>query len=324
MERKHFTFSCSGIPQGIVGRCEKADGAAAFGEGGLWVSPAVDSGEDGTVWDTALIDCIRPEKGSFRFIAAASDSDYIEHDGGKIPLTKALADYIRGGASPVEELDAAVFVDADAVPLHKLRGRWLLFAVQFFPEQGSAFMMKSVSVSCSAASYMELLPEVFAKTDNGALNDLLAMYRAVTDETDRSILGLERRLDPDRATGKDLERLLAWQGIGVTAIWEEQRLRELIKNSARLVRLKGTQEALSELFEILLGEKPIITAEKGAMSFSAEVSREAVKSGRHYAELLRLLKDFSPAGITPRLVIRRAGAEDMTLSDDRFGSGFII
>ena len=56
MERKHFTFSCSGIPQGIVGRCEKADGAAAFGEGGLWVSPAADSGEDGTVWDTALID----------------------------------------------------------------------------------------------------------------------------------------------------------------------------------------------------------------------------------------------------------------------------
>lgn len=324
MEIKNYTFSCSGVPQGIVSGCSHKDGGAAFCGGGLWVSPAVDSGADGTIWDAALVDCIRPEKGSFRFIAAASDSDHILHDGREIPLTQALADYIRGGASPIEELDAAVFVDADIIPLHRLRGRWLLFAMQFFAGQDSDFTVKSVGVRTSDETYMDLLPEVFRKTDNGTLEDMLAMFRAVTDETDREIMNLENRLDPDRAKGRDLERLLSWQGTGVTAIWEEDRLRRLIKNSARLVRLKGTEQALSELFEILLGEKPVITAEKGALSFSVEVSHTAVRSGRHYAELLRLLKDFSPVGITPRLVVKRTGDEDMTLSDDRFGSGFVL
>lgn len=325
-DRKRFTFSAGGVLPGIM-RGGIMNGGAVFSEGGLWVISPVDSGEAGTVWDRALIDCARPDKGYFRFIAVASDKDHILHNGARIPLENALAEYILGGSSPVEEMSAAAFVDPQTAPLHRLRGRWLLFAMQFFPEKGQSFRLRSVQVECPFRSYMEALPEVFGRTDDGSLSGLLAMYRAVTDETDRRITGFGARLSPELATGKDLERLLSWQGIGVTAIWDEARLRTLIRNSARLVRLKGTREAISELFTILLGETPEINAESGGFSFTVAVSHEAVGSGRRYAELLRLLKDFSPAGVEPRLLIRRGGSgsgDGAVLSDDSFGSGFIL
>ena len=324
-DRKRFAFTAGGTLPGIVRGCA-ADCGAVFSAGGLWVAPPADSGEAGTVWGRALIDVERPEKGYFRFIAAASDRDYIEHNGGRIPLERALAEYLMGGSSPVEEMSAAAFIDPSAAPLHRLKGRWLLFAVQFFPEKGQSFRLNSVELECPFRSYMEALPEVFSRTDNGNLEGLLAMYRAVTDETDRRIIGFGRRLSPELASGKDLERLLAWQGIGVTAIWEEKRLRELIKASARLVRLKGTREAISGLFTILLGEEPEIDAPAGSFSFTVTVSHSSIGSGRRYAELLRLLEDFSPAGVKPRLVVRGGGAagDGTVLSDDSFGSGFVL
>ena len=161
--------------------------------------------------------------------------------------------------------------------------------------------------------------------DNGNLTDLLAMYSAVTSETDRGLTTLGGRLCPDSASGSELERLLAWQGIGVTAIWEEERLRALVKNSARLIRLKGTVQALSDLFGILLGEKPEIITDSAAASVTVKVEYKAVGSGRRHAELLRLLEDFTPAGVNARLVIKRGKVPDgFTLSDDSFGSGFVL
>ena len=322
-DRKRFTFS-GGILPGVL-RGSSSGGEAVFSEGGLWVAPPCDSGESGTVWDSARIECLRPAKGYFRFIAAASDERYIRHNGSEIPLENALAEYILGGSSPVESMSAAAFIDPQTAPLHRLKGRWLLFAVQFFPERGQSFTMKRVELTCPFQSYMQALPEVFSRMDNGNLADLLAMYSAVTSETDRVLTALGESLCPDSASGKELERLLAWQGIGVTAIWEEERLRTLVKNSARLIRLKGSVQALSELFGILLGEKPEITADSNTASVTVTVEYKAVGSGRRHAELLRLLGDFTPAGVNSRLVIRRGKVPDgFTLSDDSFGSGFVL
>lgn len=323
MDRKRFTFSGGALP-GVV-RGAVSAGEPVFSEGGLWVAPPCDSGESGTVWDSAIIECARPEKGYFRFIATASDERYLRHNGKDIPLENALAEYILGGNSTMDDMNAAAFIDPHTVPLHHLKGRWLLFAFQFFPERGQSFRIKRVDISGPFLSYMQALPEVFSRTDNGALADLLAMYAAVTNETDSRIVSLGNSLCPDSASGSDLERLLAWQGIGVTAIWEEQRLRMLVKNSARLVRLKGTAQALSDLFEILLGEKPVISMDSAGASVTVTVNYKAVGSGRHYAELLRLLEDFTPAGVRSRLIVKRGAEPDgFTLSDDPFGSGFVL
>lgn len=321
--RKRFTFSGAPLP-GIL-RGVFTGEETAFSEGGLWVCPPCDSGESGTVWDSARIECLRPERGYFRLIAAASDERYISHNDTKIPIENALAEYILGGSSPVESMNAAVFIDPQTVPLHRLKGRWLLFAVQFFPERGQSFTMKRIELTCPFQSYMQALPEVFSRMDNGNLTDLLALFSAVTLETDRELITFGGRLCPDSAAGKELERLLVWQGIGVTAIWEEERLRSLVKNSARLVRLKGTVQALSDLFGILLGEKPEISEDSTSASVTVTVEHKSVGSGRRYAELLRLLRDFTPAGVNARLVVKRVEVPDgTTLSDDSFGSGFIL
>ncbi|MGN1119559.1 MAG: hypothetical protein ACI4Q4_04320, partial [Oscillospiraceae bacterium] len=105
-------------------------------------------------------------------------------------------------------------------------------------------------------------------------------------------------------------------------------MRKLLRESARLTRLKGTEEAISELFEILLGKAPVIVTDSADYSFSVKVEYDCVPSGRHHAELLRLLEDFSPAGVVPHLELCRSGTGGIdggiVLSDDDFGSGFVL
>ncbi len=307
---------------------QRTESGLSFSQGGLWISPAIDSGMAGMIWDRANVLAAMKKTDCLRLTVIASDDSFISHNNQKIPIEKALAELICGKSELLSDMAALSFVNPTAIPLHRLRGRYLWFAAEFFPESGNTITVESITVSYPYNSYMQALPEIFTKLDNGSLADLLAMFKLITDETDYEITHFGEELNPDTATGEELERLLSWQGIGVTAIWEESAMRKLLRESARLTRLKGTEEAISELFEILLGKAPVIVTDSADYSFSVKVEYDCVPSGRHHAELLRLLEDFSPAGVVPHLELWRSGTGridgGIVLSDDDFGSGFVL
>ncbi len=327
MESKLFTFFSDAY--GYIRNAALKDGELRLFDGGIWISRAIDSGETGTVWDKAEISSVPLENGFFRFTALARDEDNISVGNESYPAETALAAAVKGAPMLIEGLAAVSYVNPRTAPLHTLKGRFLWFLLEGFPEKGGYVGVSRVNVYCPHISFMSALPEVFARNDDGNLTSLLALYKEVFDRLDREITDFGRRLCPDTASGEDLARLVSWQGIKLSDIWGEDKLRRVVKSSARLIRLKGTCAALSELFEILLGKAPEITENSADFSFTVTIEHGSVPSGRHHAELLSLLRDFTPVGITSRLVLKneaRGGGLDngTSLTDDAFGSGFII
>ncbi|MGN0597190.1 MAG: hypothetical protein ACI4J1_07680, partial [Ruminiclostridium sp.] len=89
--------------------------------------------------------------------------------------------------------------------------------------------------------------------------------------------------------------------------------------------------ALLRLFELLLGETPIIEENSGGkpFAFTVKTKYSLIPDGAHHRELLYLLKEFSPAGTVPRLVLEKDGRktvldENTALWDEEFDSGIIL
>ena len=55
-----------------------------------------------------------------------------------------------------------------------------------------------------------------------------------------------------------LQWLSEWVELDDIFRWEEKKLRQLIKQSFSLYKLKGTKEGLSKIIELYIGEKPMI------------------------------------------------------------------
>ncbi len=330
MKSRLFSFGY-GAPTGYTKGVSIKDGALSMSENGVWISEAIDSGESGTIWDKAEISFDILGNGFFRFTAVVSDSDSVSLGAESYPVEMVLRAVCDGARASFENLSAVSFINPSIVPLHTLKGRFLWFFAEGFPEKKGSVRISRIKVRCPHISLINALPEVFFKDDDGTLTSLLAVYKNVFDRLDGEITGFGERLDPDSASGEDLKRLVSWQGIRVSDIWGEDKLRKVVKASARLIRMKGTRSAVSEIFEILLGEKPEITEDTEGFSFTVTVDYNSVPSGRHHFELLSLLRDFTPVGITSRMVLKnnsgitgKALDEGLSLTDDTFGSGFII
>lgn len=333
MNEKYYVFTGAVDLSGChLRNVRTEDGALIFSEGGAMLSPCLDSGESGTIWDRAEIS-FPPERGGyFRITVLSSDSLAVNIGGRSALFEQALEEIFTGGDISELTADAAAvsYISPDTAPLHALRGRYLWFIVEAFPEKGGRIRLNSVKICYPFRSLMDALPEIVRRTDSGRLASMLAAYRTVFDRLDRRIADFDSELDIDSAGGEALQRLVSWQGIPISRIWGDEILRNVTRESAQLIRRKGTKAALLRLFELLLGEAPIIEENSGgAFSFTVRVRYGLVPDGAHHRELLYLLKEFTPAGIVPRLLLERDGGGaslggGTTLSDEAFDSGIIL
>ncbi len=309
------------------------DGALVFSDGGLFISPCLDSGAGDTVWDVAEIGFPPAQNGYFCFTAFASDRLSADVGGQQAPFEQILEEIAAGRklSDMTSDITAVRFISPDTAPLHRIRGRYAWFIVEAFPENGGVIMLDSIRITYPFRSYMNALPEIIRRTDNGNLTSLLAMYRAVFDKLDRRIVDMGGELDIDLARGEALHRLVSWQGIPLSDFWGEDILRSVTRESAWLIRRKGTKAALSRLFELLLGEAPVIEENSGGdpFGFTVRVKYSLIPDGAHHRELLYLLGEFSPAGTSPRLRLDKDGGAPVldgttTLCDEEFDSGIIL
>lgn len=308
-------------------------GTLVFSKGGLLISPCLDSGAAGTVWDKAEITFPPQQDGYFCFTAFSSDKLTVDVGGQKTSFERVLEEISAGRqlSDIAADITAVRFISPDTAPLHRLRGRYAWFIAEAFPENGGTIRVDRIKISYPFISYMQALPEIVRRTDNGELASMLAMYKTVFDKTDRRIVEFDDELDIDRAQGEALNRLVSWQGIPLSGVWGEDILRSVTRESAWLIRRKGTKAALSRLFELLLGEPPMIEENSGGdpFSFTVKVRYSLIPDGARHRELLYLLNEFSPAGTTPRLLLDKEGGAaalggNAALCDEEFDSGIIL
>ncbi|MGN0596289.1 MAG: hypothetical protein ACI4J1_03040, partial [Ruminiclostridium sp.] len=212
---------------------KNADGEMLFGKGGIMISPCLDSGEKGTVWDKAEIVYPTSQNGYFCFTAFSSDSMYAEVGGQKTPVSRILEDIASG--RQLSEFDSDItavrFINPDNAPLHGLKGRYLWFIAEAFPEKDGAIAISSIKIRYPHISLMNALPEIIRRTDNGNLASMLALYKTVFDKLDSRIVNFDDELDIDLAQGEALKRLVSWQGVPVSDIWGEEILRRVTRES---------------------------------------------------------------------------------------------
>ncbi len=308
------------------------DGALVFLRGSVMISPCLDSGVSGTVWDKAEIGFPSSQNGYFCLSVFSSDKLSVNVGGQNAAFEQVLSEIADGKrlSELAADIAAISFLSPDIAPLHTLKGRYAWFILEAFPENDGKLLIEGVKISYPCRSYMEALPEIIRRTDNGALASMLAMYKTVFDKLDRKIVDFDNELDIDTAHGEALQRLVSWQGIPLSVIWGEEILRRVTRESAWLIRRKGTKAALSRLFELLLGEAPYIEENTygDPYGFTVRVRYELIPDGAHHKELLYLLGEFTPAGIESGLLLDKDGDKaalgGTLLSDEDFDSGIIL
>lgn len=350
-ENKYFLFSDEiAFQNGQVRNAEFKESGVFLSESGIWAAFALDSAETDTKWDNVEIDFKCSENSFFRFTAFAMNKTTVKMADEEVSLSDNISKFYDSANkfTVLDEINAISYVNCHKAPLSSLRGKYLWIIVEAFPETGTSVEINRIKVTYPLNSYIEALPEIFRKNDNGNLTALLGMYKAVFDELDNKLVAIDDEFDIEKANGESFERLISWQGIEISPIWGEDKLRLVLKNSAELVRMKGTKFALSKLFTILLDKPPIIKERTNNSIFDVSViiDYNSVPSGRHHAELIKLMKEFTPAGVNSRLILTRNGTaldnsylgndtvlndntaviidDKAVLSDNSFDSGLII
>lgn len=350
-DNKFFAFGSKLIfEQCCLKNVKINDTGAIFFENGTIASYALDSAENDTVWDNVCINFSCSPNSFFRFTAFALNKKTIVLGDHEITIDDKLLSEIlinKNRNILLSELKAISYIIPHQAPLQMLKGRYLWFIIEAFPEPNSTLIISQVLIKYPLISYMESIPEIFRREDNGNLSSMLSMCKVIFDELDQQIVDVGKIFDIETADRNNLNRLAAWQGLPVSDIWGDEKIRQLLLCSSWLIRMKGTKAALLKLLEILLGKAPLINecADGLPYCYSVFIDYKNVPSGKHYTELLKLIRSFSPAGVTPRVVLLRpqiklddsylenntvleenatAIGDDIVLVDNPFDSDLII
>jgi phage tail-like protein len=297
--------------------------------GGAYYSWLLDSREKETSWHRIVADSESLGDASIRFTFYASEERLLRIG----DETYDLEEFIRDPALSRQDKEDAflpykvktLLNPTDAL-LHEAVGRYLWFCVELYGQGAESPVISGIKVYLPVMSWMGYLPEVY-QADAGSksfVERYLYIFQSLYEDMEREINRLAGRFDPDVVDGGFLLWLAQWIDIDDAYIWSEDQLRRLIRDGMRLYKSRGTRQALSEMVELYLGEKPCIVENfqlegyegdakrsglvaelYGADSyyFTVVVSERAVPSTKEHKTLLRVIESAKPAHVEANVVV---------------------
>ncbi|MDR0469834.1 MAG: hypothetical protein LBH09_07675 [Peptococcaceae bacterium] len=301
----------------------------SISEGGVFYSRLLDSREKETVWHRIVAESESLGDASIRFTFYASEERRVRVGDGVYDLE----DFIRDPERSWQEKEDAflpykvktMFNPADAL-LHEAVGRYLWFCAELYGQGAESPVLSRIKVYLPVLSWMSYLPEIY-QTDSGSksfVERYLYIFQSLYEDMEREINRVARYFDPDVVDSEFLQWLAEWIDIDDAYIWREDQLRYLIRNGMRIYKKRGTRQALSEMVELYLGEKPYIVENfqlegyegdaslsglvaglYGANSyyFTVVVSENAVPSTKEHKTLLRIIESAKPAHVEANVVV---------------------
>jgi phage tail-like protein len=230
---------------------------------GVWISDALDSRVDGTIWHKVVLDSMQHNDTQIIVRCYASDVKEVIIDHERISLDT----YITKPDITAEEKLAALsdlwlnpLKDPEDALLKGAEGRYLWVFVELIGSELHSPVIRSLEVHFPRSSYLEYLPSIYQRHEPSSdfLSRYLSLFQTLLDRTDRSIDQVARSFDADNASGNTLRWLLGWLGIEAEDYWTEEQLKELLKRAPVLYNMRGTKYAMEEIISIYTGDKPII------------------------------------------------------------------
>lgn len=302
------------------------------GERGIFISRLLDSGEEGNQWNRTVICSESYGDDSIRFRFYCSDENQIVWEGSNCPWEE----FIRNREIPLEKKQRAMepylvheIQNPTDVMLYHARGRYLWMEIQLFCQAGFLPKIRHMKIYAGNRSFLSYLPMIYQTGGReDFLGRFLGMFEAVYQELDEKILDSARQLDPMAADPEFLYWLAKWVGISNAHLWQEERLRVLLKGIVRKNLIRGTREYMEHMIYTFTGERPFFleyyeieqyrgneraykslkqTYAHGPYEVSVLVREQAVPSLRKQYALKKMIEDMKPAHIRMHLIILRPG-----------------
>ena len=306
---------------------------------------AIDSAVEGSQWGRFSFDATLTENMALYVYAAAVDINTIYDENGTYQIDDIIgSEEVRDKDKKdlLKEMDAQRFVGKTDILLYALKGRYLFLAIEVVGEgTGSISHMR---VDARGDNFMDTLPEVYRER-NGFLHRYLSVFSSLYNDMEDDIDHLPDLLDPDTAPVDVLLEFGRWMGIDLSGNFlSEAAIRQLVRESYRLNRMKGTRACLQRIFEIVLDEKVVILdqntlkafpdaveidprlKESGIYDVSVLIKKPMSDTDRH--QLLHLVRQFVPLRTKLHLIqLKDSGVLDAdtyldmnaVLTEDVFG-----
>lgn len=229
----------------------------------IYISRALDSGVSETVWSRVRLDSVLPKDTMVVFSYFASDSELLEYQ----TESMLVDNYIQEDTILlIDKLNAleALWIEERKNPtdilISRAKGRYLWFKLELVSKNGVVPKIQGLEIEFPRESFVEYLPEVYRSCAESFsfLDRFLGIYQSLILDLQEEIVNISRYLDSDVTTTEFLQWLAEWVAIDNVFQWEEQKLRQFIKQSFSIYKLKGTKEGLEKVIELYLGQKPMI------------------------------------------------------------------
>ena len=298
------------------------------GARGVYLSPVLDSREKETVWHRGQVKSKSLGDASLLFSFYSSDSDSLTDPQGRF---WKIADYLKEGDIPLWEKEQVLrpylarrAQDPKDLLLHDVSGRYLWFTIQFFGQQGRSPSVAGVKLLFPAKSWVASLPEIYQRDPGGFLDRYLGVFQSLHDDLDAEIRAVASSLELGTADREFLQWLASWLGMEEGYLWEEEKLRVLLRHAMEFYSSKGTVASLKRLVKLSTGAEPFVVEQHQLEPFRRDVAQaerlrqlygedpgvvtvclpaSAAPSNRAYQTVVKQMEQVKPAQVEIRLVL---------------------
>ena len=265
-----FVFNDELWNRGFFYGCEYREELGLMGISGelmsgtaIYISRALDSGELETVWSRVKFDIVLPKDTMVVFSYFASDSDLLEYNNQSITVDKYIQD---NSVLLIDKLNAleSFWIEERKNPkdmlISKAKGRYFWFKLELISKGRAVPSIRGMELEFPRESFVDYLPEFYRSHTESFqfLDRFLGMYQSMILDLQEEIMNISHYLDSDITTTEFLQWLAEWVAIDDVFRWEEKKLRNFIRHSFSIYKLKGTKEGLEKVIELYVGQKPMI------------------------------------------------------------------
>lgn len=294
----------------------------------ILISRILDSREEGMQWHRMFFESDVGEGISFKLSIFAANNLGIMGENGS---TKRIDYVLMNPDISMDEkrkilapyLKKEVF-DISDILLHDVSGRYLWFMMEALVKAGRKFEIKKIKISFPRTSWISYLPEVYHSEDkNLFLERYLAIFQTIYEELNLEIKRIPRLMDVESANEGFLIALSEWLGLGNSYMWQESRLRKLLKNYLKYYRIRGNKEAVKMFVRLYTNSETVYIVENfelegyqnreelerlygnDSYSFGIIIKEEQLSQREQYQSLVKIIEEAAPAYMRPELIVLR-------------------
>lgn len=327
-------WTSSGVTKNIGFRNDSLVSQIKNGENGVYISRAFDSMQNDIIWHRLRLNIDYPTGSIFKLRLYASDTQEvtIAVPGIKGKSSVNFNDYITDEKIDIarkidtfEDIGAVVYENADDIILRNLKGRYLWICIEFVNYEQESMKIQSMKIEFPQVSFVDYLPEIYRVDDdrNSFTERFVSIFQSMYVDLEDKIDYTPVMFDVNRTSKDFLNWVGDWLSVKNASVWEEKKLRNLIRQAVKIYKIKGTKRAVAKIVQEYTGTDPIIVEQfdvkhnmyydkqkevvenlfgDNGYVFTVMVPESCVKDSENYIELLRVINSVKPVDSICNLV----------------------